>query len=280
MNKVSKQINYFDKQYQLMMGLKYLSCLNQTPRPIQAFTLPICAETSYFKSAPITYSYPLPPHNNIFFPIQNDDSSLNPKFFSQMTFSFSFPSNQLEEKTTKTTDSFSQSILPNKTNTQSFQELHQSSQFLHSKTVRNTIIINNEEEMKENSNLSIKHHHDSPISRSGSKKLFSTHLLKLPIEQKLADQVYKCGHFGCDLSYKTMKQKISHHSKMDVKCQKDTTKVMKMIAKAKKIIRLLIKHKKIAKENEEFRKKYETIMKYHSLKEYAQMICGLKFKDK
>lgn len=193
---------------------------------------------------------------------------MEPNFNSQKALRPSFPSYQIEDKQTKTSDSFSQNLSHNKPNTlQSFQKTNEPNQFLHFKTVRNTIIINNEEELKENSTfLSLKDHRDECTIKPSTKRLFNTYLLKLPIEQKVSDKIYQCGHDGCDLSYKTIKQKISHHWKMDVECQKDTTKIMKMILKAKKIIRILIKQKKIEKENKELFQKYESIRKHHSLR--------------
>ena len=85
---------------------------------------------------------------------------------------------------------------------------------------------------------------------------------------------------GCDLTYKTKKQLISHHSKMDIECQRDTILCLKLIAYAKKIILNKIKKNILKKDNLKFIiEKYENVIKNIGLKEYAQMICGNNFQD-
>lgn len=88
---------------------------------------------------------------------------------------------------------------------------------------------------------------------------------------------YACGHRGCDLSYKTKKQKVSHHGKMDPECQKDSIMLLKQISLCKDLIVSLSKKNKIKeKDIEEVQNKFEKMMRDISINDYAQMICSSK----
>ena len=175
------------------------------------------------------------------------------------------------------------------------------------KTAKNKIIINSEknedkneikekfmkklnfldEESQKNDNKKKNNskHKSAPIKLISDKNkfnaiLFETHLLKFQNEDNFKDKKYKCNHPGCDLTYKTKKQLISHHSKMDIECQRDTILCLKLIAYAKKIILNKIKKNILKKDNLKFIiEKYENVIKNIGLKEYAQMICGNNFQD-
>ena len=92
-----------------------------------------------------------------------------------------------------------------------------------------------------------------------------------------SDRKYKCGHLTCDLTYKTKKQKVAHHAKMDLECQKDTINHLKLISELKNMILHLLMKKKKIKNDKTFQKlnqKFKQTMNDISLSEYAEMICG------
>lgn len=92
-----------------------------------------------------------------------------------------------------------------------------------------------------------------------------------------SDKKYKCGHLTCDLTYKTKKQKVAHHAKMDLECQKDTINHLKLISELKNMILHLLMKKKKIKNDKTFQKlnqKFKQTMNDISLSEYAEMICG------
>lgn len=178
------------------------------------------------------------------------------------------------------------------------------------KTAKNKIIINSEKNIEnekntvkenfiknlnfldeecqkqnENKKKNISKHKSAPIKLISDKNkynaiIFETHLLKFQNEDNFKEKKYKCVHPGCDLTYKTKKQLISHHCKMDIECQRDTILWLKLIAFAKKIILNKIKKNILKKDNLiSLIQKYENIIKKIGLKEYAQMICGSNFQD-
>lgn len=132
-------------------------------------------------------------------------------------------------------------------------------------------------------------HHSAPIkllhTHSG---VFETHcFLKTQSESNNnsdehnegdgSDKKYKCGHLTCELTYKTKKQKVAHHAKMDLECQKDTINHLKLISELKNMILHLLMKKKKIKNDKTFQKlnqKFKQTMHDISLSEYAEMICG------
>ena len=109
--------------------------------------------------------------------------------------------------------------------------------------------------------------------------MFETHFLKTDINKE-KEKKYKCKHPKCELCYKTKKQLVSHHGKMDIECQRDTVCILKLISNAKKLILNLNNNNKLS--NQSFNhviEKYENLIKNVSITDYAQMICGNKFKD-
>jgi ribosomal protein S6 len=92
-----------------------------------------------------------------------------------------------------------------------------------------------------------------------------------------SDRKYKCGHLTCDLTYKTKKQKVAHHAKMDLECQKDTINHLKLISELKNMILHLLMKKNKIKNDKTFQKlnqKFKQTVNDISLSEYAEMICG------
>ena len=116
--------------------------------------------------------------------------------------------------------------------------LNEGNDFIGKKTTRNTIIINDEE------GINVKHH-SAPIKIMNNKNMFETHLLKKQIEEREDDKKYKCGHNGCDLAYRTKKQRVAHHGKMDQECQKDTIALLRQIALVKEAFEEMWRNDKV-----------------------------------
>ena len=87
---------------------------------------------------------------------------------------------------------------------------------------------------------------------------------------------FNCEHENCDQKFKTLKQKINHHFKMNPECKKDVINLLNNICKLKKIIFNLINKKGFVLKN-------DLIFKFNNIfnkilhKEYAQNILGLNF---
>lgn len=86
-----------------------------------------------------------------------------------------------------------------------------------------------------------------------------------------------CEHEGCEGRFKTKKQAVFHHYKMNVECYNDTINLLKMISETKK---LLLKDEE---KREDIFCKYSTLyeetMKQISLNEHIDTITGFEFKD-
>ena len=260
-----------NKQFQLMMNVQLLNSLNSKP-PLPVMNIypqpayPIIQPPQQFIYPPqmntqLSYQSVISPHSTIMSyhleepnMIQTNDTSYGyyingKKSYTAMSYSLLQP-----------------------------QLIEQSDYFLGKKTMRNTIIINNEmtgEHMRDE-----KKHYSAPIkilSSQNSKNMFETHLLKKQIEVNDEDKKYTCGHKGCELSYKTKKQKVFHHGKMDPECQKDSIMLLNQISLCKELIVSLSKKDKIKeKDVEKLQVKFEKTMRDISINDYAQMICGHK----
>lgn len=97
------------------------------------------------------------------------------------------------------------------------------------------------------------------------------------IREKKNEKIY-CNHLGCDIIFKTKKQKLFHHFKMSPECQEDTISLLKMILEIKKI--LLKDIKKNENIFEKYSKLYENAMKDISLTDYINIITGTNIMDK
>lgn len=289
------------KQMQLMMNLSLLSSLKSKPCigpvPIYQPQIPMYP----IIQPPHTLDYIYPPTINMINPGE-------PKILTQLSYHsimsphstlMSFP---VDDQTPVQTNDTSYGYMGNngyyiKGDQKSYttmsyhlppqQPMNQNEFYIGKKTMRNTIIINNETEKDEGDKNKDKEkegyvkHHSAPITllsnQNNSKTMFETHLLKKQIEMNEEDKKYNCGHEGCDLSYKTKKQKVSHHGKMDPECQKDSINLLKNISSVKDILLSLYKKDKIKyKDIEGIKDKFEKIMRDISINEYAQMICGYK----
>ena len=85
-----------------------------------------------------------------------------------------------------------------------------------------------------------------------------------------------CEHINCEQTFKTLKQKLNHHKKMEPKCRSDTINLIKSISELKKII-LYLKTKNSVKVPISLIKKYEKILSSIPHREYAHLLSGLNF---
>ena len=84
-----------------------------------------------------------------------------------------------------------------------------------------------------------------------------------------------CSHPGCEGIFKTKKQLIYHHYKMNPQCQNDTITILKMIYDIKNI---LIKND-FEKNKIKFGELYKETMKKISLDEHIETLVGYNFED-
>ena len=88
----------------------------------------------------------------------------------------------------------------------------------------------------------------------------------------------ECEHNNCEQTFKTLKQKLNHHKKMEPCCRCDTINLIKCIKELKNII-INLKNKNCINLTPQLVKKYEKILSNIPHKEYAQLLCGLKLYD-
>ena len=124
--------------------------------------------------------------------------------------------------------------------------------------------------------IQLQNKHSSKETPNGNKQppVFETHLLKCSVNE-YKEKKYKCNHPTCDFSYRTRKQKVSHHSKMDSECQKDSVIFLRLLSSAKEIINKLIKDNKLQdiETLKLINTKISFMKKNISISDYAQMIC-------
>ena len=88
-------------------------------------------------------------------------------------------------------------------------------------------------------------------------------------------KIFQCEHKECGVCYKTKKQRMSHHNKMNPECKGDSVNFLYLIRNAKKI---MLNSNKILITNE-LRKKYEDIMSLILLEDHVQLIEGFHFDE-
>ena len=86
-----------------------------------------------------------------------------------------------------------------------------------------------------------------------------------------------CGHEGCEGIFKTKKQLVFHHYKMNSDCHNDTINLIKMINLTKKILLKKVEQKE--KLLEKYSELYKETMKKISLDEHIETLVGLNFED-
>ena len=130
--------------------------------------------------------------------------------------------------------------------------------------------------IKMHTHIQLQNKHSSKEATHENKQqpVFETHLLKCSINEH-KERKYKCNHPTCDFSYRTRKQKVSHHSKMDLECQKDTVTFLRLLSSEKEIINKLIKDNKLhdIETIKHINNKIAFMKKNISISDYAQMIC-------
>ena len=52
---------------------------------------------------------------------------------------------------------------------------------------------------------------------------------------------FSCNHSNCDATFKTQKQKMTHHTKCDYECKKERNAVIRLIASYKDVITSIVK---------------------------------------
>jgi hypothetical protein len=164
-----------------------------------------------------------------------------------------------------TNDSFSINFLNNNKNTQSlFQdnniELEENTNYYNLMNFNNSILDNQ-------NNNNINNFNNDDLNEKISKN----------IEDYNYNFIFKeCEHNNCEQTFKTLKQKLNHHKKMEPKCRSDTINLIKSISELKKII-LYLKTKNSVKVPISLIKKYEKILSSIPHREYAQLLSGLTF---
>ena len=84
-----------------------------------------------------------------------------------------------------------------------------------------------------------------------------------------------CSHHGCEGTFKTKKQLLYHHYKMNPQCQNDTIAILKMIYN----IKILLKNNNSEKNKKKFGELYKQTMKNVSLDEHIETLVGYNFED-
>ena len=101
-----------------------------------------------------------------------------------------------------------------------------------------------------------------------------------PRKKKLLNGIrnkMKCGHEGCEGIFKTKKQLVYHHYKMNVECHNDIINLLKLIYSTKTL--LLKKSDKIEEISKKYGDLYRETMKKIPLDEHIETIVGVNFED-
>ena len=99
-----------------------------------------------------------------------------------------------------------------------------------------------------------------------------------PRKRKLLNGIKKkliCNHIGCEGTFRTKKQLIYHHYKMNPQCHNDTILILKMIYN----IKILLKRNNLEKNKIKFDELYKETMKKISLDEHIETLVGYNFED-
>ena len=99
-----------------------------------------------------------------------------------------------------------------------------------------------------------------------------------PRKKKIFNGIKKkiiCSHHGCEATFKTKKQLVYHHYKMNPQCHNDTIYILKMINYLKTLLKKNNKENNIKK----FGELYKETMKNISLDEHIETLVGFNFED-
>jgi hypothetical protein len=101
------------------------------------------------------------------------------------------------------------------------------------------------------------------------------------IESVSPDKRYECDHHDCSMKFKTKKQKLLHHNKLEPECKLQKMALTKVIAHFKKIYLLLSEGKSI-KHTEQFlklKRNYDMAERNTSDSDYFLNIMGESFEN-
>ena len=78
----------------------------------------------------------------------------------------------------------------------------------------------------------------------------------------------ECSHNNCNLVFKTKKQKLMHHEKLESECNGERNKLLNLITKFKQTFKQLVKENDLSVEDLEKHKEYTLLVdEYEELKE-------------
>jgi len=194
--------------------------------------------------------------------LPENDNNITKKFTNEFVNIFDNNNNFNDENENFTCNSYKESnnILPLKYNTKENYKLQKNNDFYDNFFNNNYLEIDKNSDsfsLYENETLSTKKH----IFISNNNNEFD---------------FFNCKHENCEQKFKTLKQKINHHFKMNPECKKDVINILNNICKLKNIIYNLINKKGFVLNN-------DLIFKFNNIfnnilhKEYAQNILGLNF---
>jgi hypothetical protein len=149
-----------------------------------------------------------------------------------------------------------------------------------------SLFQDNNIELEENTNYyNLMNFNNSILDNQNNNNInnFNNDDLNEKISKNIEDYNYnfifkECEHNNCEQTFKTLKQKLNHHKKMEPFCRCDTINLIKCIKELKKII-LNLKNKNCINSFPQLIRKYEKIVSNIPHKEYSQLLCGLKFYD-
>ena len=99
-----------------------------------------------------------------------------------------------------------------------------------------------------------------------------------PRKKKIFNGIKKkiiCSHNGCEATFKTKKQLVYHHYKMNPQCHNDTIYILKMI----NYLKILLKKNNKENNIKKFGELYRETMKNISLEEHIESLVGFNFED-
>lgn len=304
-NEQSNQNNIpnHNKQAQLLLDLQILSSIKSKPffkQQPQKKTQPLklTQQINAIEHPTIPFGYQSPFETNYMFnPINsNNNSNTNLSYYqdpfifdsnkNNTLLSYQFDFNNKEMKFTH--DSFYQNLFPpsKKVTNLSYRPQEMNQEFNHSQKKENA--ATNDTTMN---NLTQKNGNDDVIIPTPMKPLLGKKNLFINIKNNTkkereyrkytrkntnkGNKIFQCEHRECGVCYKTKKQRMSHHNKMNPECKGDCVNFLYLIRNVKKI--MLSSNK--MKISNELKKKYEEVMSLVSLEDHVQLIPGFRFDE-
>ena len=293
-------ISNHNKQAQLLLDLQILSSIKTKPffnqqsqkKTIQSQPLKLTQQITPLEHSTIPFGYQSPFETNYMFnPINsNNNSNTNLSFYqdpfifdsnkNNTILSYQFDFNNKEMKFTN--DSFYQTLFP------PFKQLTNLS---YRPQDMNQDIIQSQKKENAPTNDTTKNRIDdiivpTPMKHYLGKKNLFVNIKNTPKKEreyrrytrkseKVKKEVFQCEHRECGVCYKTKKQRMSHHNKMNPECKGDSISFLYLIRNVKKI---MLNSKQITISNE-LRKKYKEVMSLISLEDHVQLITGFHFDE-